>query len=522
MAVETSINSDITPEVDSHIAAVSRSRIEQNTNYRYHRIFWGAYKQHVHELLVGMSVGTAIGAIGGLAACVFFGWPAIVIGAGLGLAYAVDKISSIGSSSGAHAASLAERHASALDPVNEGDPLKIANDRLMVGKDGHHYDFKTSEKKNKYFYWKSGLTGAGIGAGTGALLGALTALHVEGLAVVSSILAVSALAPLGPIAVGAIALGLLGLTYGIDRGLFKSVFNKMDSFLTGQKKGEIKDVGREQALAMGMNDDEIYSRRLQRQEDIHALQSAYDKNIFMGGMRGWLKGLAGGIAIGLFIGALTGGLALAAIAIGGVAITGTLAGAVMVTSLVGFGGYFGTVFSESGYNAGTEATTRAINDELPRSQAIAQGIAQEPDLNLTQEKGIIGKGLDNFLGGVRKISEASKNMYNQLNDYPGAPGSKEAIELLQQVNADAQTKAAHTYYEKISLEEARELDRKLGKEKSSVHTDVKTSESKSTDLSSNIAPKNISAIMKEQGLSYPDFTTMLTNQKTDFTPTQKS
>lgn len=531
MTTENNIASEITPEVGSHIAAVNQSRIEQNADFRYHRIFWGAYKQHVHELLVGISAGGAVGAVLGLATIAFFGWPAIVIGAAAGIVYTADKISSIGSASGAHAASLAERHASALDPANENNPLKIADDHLMTGKGGHHYDFKAGESKKKYFYWQSGLVGTGIGAATGALLGTLgvyaaTAGHfsMAALPVIGHIVTIGVLAGLGPVAApivaGALIFGILGFTFGIDRGLFKSIFNKVDAFVTG-RKGEPIDHGREQAQAMGISDEDLHNRRLQRQEDIHALQDAYDKNIFMGGMRGWLKGFAGGIALGLAIGALVGGLALAGVAIAGVAITATVATAVVGTAVVGFAGYFGTVFSEAGFNAGTESTTRAINDELPRSQAAAQGIAQEPpDIHFSQDKTIVGKTLDTFLGGIRKVSEASKNMYHQLNDYPGAPGSKEAVELLAQVNADAQAnKAAADYYAKITLEEARELDRKLGKEKSSEDKDAKQNESKSVDRTSNIAPKNISAIIKEPGLNYPDFTTMLANQKTDFTPT---
>jgi len=520
MAAENTIASEITPEVSEHIAAVNRSRIERNTDFRYHRIFWGAYKQHVHELLVGASVGTAAGALLGLTVLAFVGWPAIVIGAAAGLAYAAEKIGSIGSTSGAHAASLAEKHASALDPANEGDPLKIANDRLMSGAGGHNYDFATRETRKKYFYLRSGATGAAIGAASGALLGTISifgaqaaGVQVTAIPVIGHILVAGGLMGLlgpvaAPIIIGALIFGVLGLTYGIDRGIFKSIFNKMDTFLTGRKE-PVGDPGKEQAHAMGIPNDELYTHRLQRQEDIHALQSAYDKNIFMGGLRGYLKGLVGGVTIGAVIGAVTGALALGALAIVAIHVAAVAAPVIMIAATVAFAGYFGTVFSESGYNAGTEATARAIDDELPRAQAAARGIPEAPERE-AKEAGIVGKAFNNLLGGIRKISEASKNMYNQLNDYPGSPGSKENAMLLAEATADAKAaEATAAYYAKISPEDARELDRKLEK-------DVKQGQA---DRTSNVAPKNINDIIREQGMNYPDFTTMLANQKADCVPT---
>ncbi len=492
---------DITPEVQAHIEAVSRPRVEKNTEAKYYRIFWGAYKQHVHELLVGVGVGSGVGALAGLGAALLF-FPvfapaAIIVGAAGGLAYAAEKISSIGTSSGAHASSLAEKHARALAPENKGNDLLAANDQLMNNGGGHHYDFMETEERQNYFHLKSGLTGTLIGAASGGLLGsvtvfAATALHigVDAIPIIGQLLGATAIAgALGaaaPIIIGAIAFGILGLTFGIDRGLFKSLFNKIDSVLNGRSHNK-SDPGREQAQEMGLSEEELMKRRMQRQEDIHALQDAYDKNIFMGGLKGFVKGLVGGIILGAFIGTLIGVATLGVLAVVAAPMVAAAAPLVMGAAITGFAGYFGTVFSETGYNAGTEATTRAIDDELARSQA--KGAASEPRTAVQNEQhGIIGRVFDGALAGVRKLSEASKDLYNQAHDFSAKTEPAVAAPVVQE------------YSSEVTYADMRELDRKMNRE--------------------DATSKNVSDIIKERTPNYQDFATMLANQKTDYSSLQ--
>lgn len=423
-----------------------QTRTAGNNPEQYQRIFWGGYKHHVRGMLTGVSLGTLIGGAVGLAAMVLV--PPLGLGvlgaigcAGIGGLIGAEQLSSIGTASGSRAASLAESHASALDPANEGDQEKILKDRLM-NFDDYHYSGKPNGKRS-LFQWKSGVTGATIGAGLGALLG--LAAHVELLETIpvmhaligGTVLGLSGIAL--PIVAGALAFGVLGLTFGIDRGLFGTVFNKIDSFINGKKKSQ---EGHEKFIEEE-KDPRLKERRLEREEVIHDLHMKYDEKIFMGGIKGYLQGGLGGSLIGAVGGAVAGGL-LALVAIH--------AALPIIGCAIIAGALFGAkTFAESGYNAGTEAITRTIDDEFKLRELQKQkGIDVTVEENIDQgRKRIPGLVFDGALNTIGALSSASKAVYNNVYDLKPEKLTETTV-----------TVPGYPEY-KITPEEAAELNRKL-------------------------------------------------------------
>lgn len=443
--------SHIEPESADYAASV---HLNGNNAKQYQRIFWGGYKHHVRALLTGVSLGAVTGAAVGTIALILFpplGLLGIAAFAGAGSLIGVEQLSSIGTASGSRAASLAEVHASTLDPANEGKKEKIIKDSLMDF-DDHHYEADGTTKKNKWFQWKSGLTGTAIGGAVGALVGSILLIKsfavdiplITMLAHAGIFAAIGASTPaLAPILAGALVFGMLGLTFGIDRGIFKSVFNNIDSFLNGKKNN-----GREQFIGHETG-TELKNHRLEREKVIDKLHKKYDEKIFMGGIKGYLQGATGGALIGLVAGALVGG------------IIALLAPAIAIPVIAGFmtaGIAFGVkTFSEAGYNAGVESTTRAIDDEFHLRQAQkAKGILTEPEENITTEpKMLSGKLFDGALGIIGAVSNTSKKIYN--NVYAGNTNNDPDMPHVAQ--------RQNSYYDQITPEETSELNRKLARNK---------------------------------------------------------
>src|SRR6185369_16389228 len=167
----------------------------------YNRVFWAGYKLHVRSMLTGGVLGLGVGGAVGLAMLPFAGPAALIATAGTGMVMGAEGLSNIGTISGTRAATLAEKHARALDPANEGNWEKIYNDKLMLNGRGHHYDFPTDQSDDRVYYWKSGIAGTLIGATAGALLG-LAGIAFLGTAAI-------------PAAIGsALFFGIFGATYG--------------------------------------------------------------------------------------------------------------------------------------------------------------------------------------------------------------------------------------------------------------------------------------------------------------------
>ena len=323
--------------------------------------FWSSYKGHVKGLLAGTALGGMAGVAVGLALLPIAGPVALIACAAAGIIYGAEQVGSIGASSASRAAGLAEKHARFLAPENANDPLKAADDKLMADGRGHHYEFPPERDNGKIFNLKSGLAGSAIGAASGALIGAT---HL-----IAELPVVAALGMATPVT-AAVVMGVCGLTFGVERGLFKSVFNKVSSLMDG--KTDTHDVGREQAA--GKSNGQLLEERVHRQADIHHLQAGYDEKIFLGGVKGWFKGAMGGSAVGALVGTTAGIVALAVMA---VVAPHVATAAVVVGAFASAGAILGLkTFAEVGKEAGTESTSRAIDDEYERGKVLRErGIA---------------------------------------------------------------------------------------------------------------------------------------------------
>ncbi len=357
---------------------LDEGRAEADNALKYPHNFWGGYKGHTRGMLTGTVFGGIAGGLLALVLMPFTGGAslaALPALAGAGLLIGAEEVGSIGASTGTSSAGLAEKHARLRDPANAGDPLKANQDKLMYGGNGHHYEFPPDRDRKKLFHWKSGLAGAIIGIVAGALVG-MAAPAVLGGAVAATFAM--------PV-IGSIVFGLFGLSFGIERGFFKSIFNGMTT-LTGDRTRDFDngvDIGLQQELAKGQTEEQVFAHRLERQEDIHNLQEEYDQKLFASGVRGYVKGLTGGAVVGILVGAAVGLIALGILALAHVSVPVLALGALFAA---GFGTYFGKTFAEAGKLAGTESAARALDDEFERKQILqAQGIYEAPAIESPQK-----------------------------------------------------------------------------------------------------------------------------------------
>jgi hypothetical protein len=176
---------------------------------------------------------------------------------------------------------------------------------------------------------------------------------------------------------GALAFGLLGLTFGIERGLLKSIFNQTDSNIHGELTFQDgPDLGKVQSLEQG---SDLEQHRLRRQQEITHLEKEYNERIAWGALGGRFRGFAG-VVPGVLAGLALGALLLGGIAIAGIALPAVLSASGVLSMFAAAGGVYAIhVFTESGQEAGAEATARAIDNEFERNRTLrAKGIAPTP------------------------------------------------------------------------------------------------------------------------------------------------
>lgn len=407
------VSDDTITAVPDKGVALDNARISKDSSSKYPYIFWSGYKQHVRGLLTGSFLGATIGAVLGAAlfSLIGLGPIGILVFAGAGLAFGAMQGSNIGGASGSRAGALAERHARMIDPTNSGDPGKIASDKLFYDQGNHHYEYPKDRDDNKLFSWRSGVAGTLIGAAAGAILGKVTA----GMAIVAKIAAITALShAIAPIVAGALVFGLLGASFGIERGFFKTVFNQVTNLVEGKKSPQQEKESGDKALA----------HQLQRQHDIYDFKTHYDESIFQGSIRGYIKGALGGSFIGAFFGAVAGLLAVGILALAAPAAAAASIG-LLVGLFAGGGALYGlATFGGAGYEAGAEATARAIDDEFQVAQAReAKGLpAQEATPQQESQKGFMPKVFDKITHLVSFVSGESKKVYNHVYD-PEVPAT---------------------------------------------------------------------------------------------------
>lgn len=395
--------------VEADVPEIDEDRLQEKAERYYYRPNWGAYKGHYKGALTGI-VGGAIIATGvGLLAASVLTIPAVaaylgvhatfsVITAGFsfaGMMLGYGAYGNAGTIAGAKASSLAEKHARQLVKSNlvskgkgVGAPEDEFDEPTFEGRYKHHYEIPPDRDSGTFWHWKTGAIGAAICGGLGAVMGygapalltsmgfagEITAIagalaHIPILASVSAAALTAAL----PVVAGAAIFGLMGLSFGINRSTFKSVFNLTDGWAKGKPKGlEMQTVEKELAKArtpeerrqIMEREKAVYETALRRQDLIYDLDKKYYDKIFWHSIGGMFNGYAGGSILGMSVGAAIG--VVGALALGG--------GALVLPLMIGcaaFGGHMGAdVFTAAGANAGAEAMSKALDEEFQRGKTL--------------------------------------------------------------------------------------------------------------------------------------------------------
>ena len=414
--------------VEEDIPELDDARVQEKAQRYYFRAYGGGYKGHYRGMLTGIIAGATIATgVGLIAATILTGPIGLALGiagsASFGLITGGFSVAGImlglgaygdaGTVAGARSSSLAEKHARQLvksNLISKGkgaSPEDEFNEPTFEGRYGHHYELPPDRDKGMFYHWKTGLVGTGVGAGLGAAIGyglpaTLTAgilaeiahigTAIAGTSIANalgitaaSITAATAGIAAAPVIAGAVIIGLLGASFGINRSIFKSVFNVVDGWVKGKPQGlEMRTLENELAQARTPEEREqimkrekaIYETGLRRQDMIPDLDKKYYDKIFWNTIGGMFNGYAGGSILGMTIGAVIG--VSAALLIG--PMIGVAAGALVLPMMVGtaaFGGHMGAhTFSAVGANAGAEAMTKALDEEFQHSRVLqAQGKA---------------------------------------------------------------------------------------------------------------------------------------------------
>lgn len=271
----------------------------------YYHSFWQAYKGGVRGKVGGFLIGTLLGVASGLvaAACLLpvAGISSLTIIGGFtaaGMLYGAHEFSEVGRVTGAVAAAQkdAETRMQSFEEakfteikqeINELKDIvqgkspaeaekataaaaadtKAVEEYLENYRTTHFRKDIPAPKGNQYIFWKIAIAGLLLGAGLGALLGfggagatLLAPLHLPGIAgaagaevaVAGASIAGMSLKTIGLISM--VALGAVGASFGINRDLFRKIFDKTDLifkgvFYYGEEKYKKKAV--QQELATG-------------------------------------------------------------------------------------------------------------------------------------------------------------------------------------------------------------------------------------------------------------------------------
>jgi hypothetical protein len=227
----------------------------------YHHTHWESYKSASKGELGGTITGISVGSVVGLAlAAVGLATGQLplaaaaltVVGfAGAGLIYGVHKFANVGAVTGAVAAA---EHQSELrmksyeegkfneikqeigqiksmlkgEPVKPIEPLAEKYDDMSYRKT--HYAKVEPDKKNRYVFWEIAAIGLAVGLVAGAVLaGSGLAGHVlDGLIEHSG-----PLSGMNVYAASMAAMGAIGASFGINRDVFRRIFDKTDLWFKG-------------------------------------------------------------------------------------------------------------------------------------------------------------------------------------------------------------------------------------------------------------------------------------------------
>ncbi len=219
----------------------------------FHHVQWEAYKGLSKGMLGGAFIGTLVGGlVGGAAALALLpviGTTAAVVSAvaftGVGLWKGMDKFGSIGTVSAAVAAGLdtAERRGQIYldNKVNEikadlGNPEAkeaLKNAKEPAYRTTHYVPPQDESVQQPTVFWKVALVGLAVGVAAGLLfaMGGLAGgviEHVVGHAIIDQ------LGPLGIATVSAATFGAFGASFGINRDVFRKIFDATDMMYRGR------------------------------------------------------------------------------------------------------------------------------------------------------------------------------------------------------------------------------------------------------------------------------------------------
>jgi hypothetical protein len=252
-------------EEDLKIKAAQRTgRSETDEGPYYHTSWWEAYKGGVKGKLGGGTVGAIIGATVGLIVTAAFAVSGGVPLAGIiatftaaGMMYGAHEFSDVGKMTGAVSAAH-EKSEERMKSYGDGKFSELKKDigdikRMLSGQPvettastaakptahddnyptKHHGDYNHTPPNNrKLVYWKIALIGLVVGAAAGAILatGGIAA-HVIGAAIGAQ--AAAAIPATGILGASMAIMGLIGASFGINRDVFRDVFDTTDRLFKG-------------------------------------------------------------------------------------------------------------------------------------------------------------------------------------------------------------------------------------------------------------------------------------------------
>jgi hypothetical protein len=347
---------------------------------KYFKGFWGAYKGHVRSLLRGLLVGAfaglavgiglailwpilvpaggALAALGGGALAAIGGGSLIATFTGVGAIFGAELMGKIGNSAGNAAAFFAESEMRQRYPSLP----EISRDSPAPGI-GHHFEVPPDD--DKWFHGRIALPGLLVGTAIGALLAFGTGGAGVELLGEFGLHAFEHLG--GHVATTAATVGaggLMGASFGLNRGKFKSIFNYTDNVLMG-KPGNLtqEQIERDQARykERDPNQPDVITGT-QRHDEYQRLLTGYYNKAAAAGWSGDRRGFLGGLVAGVFSGLLAAGI----VSIGLVAVLGATPVVMSFIPIIfsvcaALGGKQGmNIFSD----AGRESAAFSVADEI--------------------------------------------------------------------------------------------------------------------------------------------------------------
>lgn len=216
----------------------------------YHHSWWESYKGGIKGKLGGVVIGALVGAVMGAGVAVIIGMSASLLPiagafAAAGIAYGAHEFGDIGKITGAVAASQKQAEVR-MKSFEDGKFSELKHDidelksivtgtpvppkPIMQSDESYrttHYAKLDNPQSRKLVFWKIALIGLAVGMAAGAILasGGLAAHMLNGLGI--------ALSGAGVMTASVAAFGALGASFGINRDIFRRVFDTTDLWVKG-------------------------------------------------------------------------------------------------------------------------------------------------------------------------------------------------------------------------------------------------------------------------------------------------